>query len=137
MIFTLDYTKWANASTAKHQSDIKLYNKKTDMSCCLGLCALSMGISKDALDCLAEPEDVIGSIKATEEKKEIDAYGGIFASICLTHDTWRNNKLSYDAMEINDDATLDMKTRVKDLTELFADHEHTLTFINLPAEEVS
>ncbi len=133
MEFTLDYNKWANAWTAKHHSDIKLYNRKTDMSCCLGLCALSMGISKDALDCLAEPEDVINSIKATEEKKEIDIYGGIFASIHLSDRTnWSNNKLSHDAMEINDDADIDPKTRVKRLTDLFAAHKHILTFINLP-----
>jgi len=130
MKFTVDRKTWVTASTegnidtisddtgCNNKGEISLLNEEGNM-CCLGHCAVSMGVLNPYIRNEPAPEDLIDHNDGDDKVK---SYLKIFAPL------GNNNSLSLEAMRINDNYTFTDSMRETKLIELFAKHGHELVF---------
>lgn len=133
--FTIDCNTWRCGGSNFKTNDEKdlnslgegstaLLNTKGYM-CCLGQIAIQLGVNKDALMMVGEPQevesdDIIGLLV------QKDWYGDSNEEI--NH----NTSLSSDAMYINDDINTTVATKMNELKQLFNNNNIGLEFINIP-----
>lgn len=123
MEFTIDRSKWrcgGDHSKQIGEGNTRLLNEEGYM-CCLGQCALQVGIPKDDIFNWGEPLEILNII---EENPFVILIEGAFTTRQL------NTELSKRAMAINDDVELNQTEREAGLQRIFQEYGHTINFIN-------
>ena len=123
----LDYSKWrCGGSSGIHsvgKGDTALLNKQGYM-CCLGQWESQLGLEAKLLLGIGEPSEIPGAC---------DPYG-LFSYVFHSREREiRNTKLSEDAIFINDNDETTPDEKIKQLTELLAQHNIELKVINKPS----
>lgn len=131
MNFKLDYNKWNHVGkTISEHGDVILLNDK-GYSCCLGLCALQMGISASKILGNLDPEHL--SDAYLQKSLQLSKFLKIFTVSDDSHNDKKiNNTLADNAIIINDNVCISIKQRIDRLITLFKEHGHKLSFINVP-----
>lgn len=131
MNFILDYTKWNHVGkNISEHGDVILLNDK-GYSCCLGLCALQMGINPGRVLGSLDPEHL--SDAYLRKPLQLTKFLKIFTVSDDSHNDKKiNNDLADNAIIINDNVCITIKQRIERLIALFKEHGHKLQFINVP-----
>lgn len=114
MDFTVNRSTWNRGGSGVLKGDGGM--------CCLGHCAINMGIPEDDIEGECTPIDLEGKASA-REYLEIFTTPSPLKDVCTA-----NNSLSGDAMCINDDHQIIDEEREFQLQQLFVKHKHTITF---------
>lgn len=119
MDFTVDRKTWNRGSI--HPTELS----NTFGMCCLGHCAINMGVSEKVIRGKTKPHYLEGDYL----KKNVKQYLEIFCDAGKSAKSQENNALTIRAMRYNDSGLKDDE-REAFLVELFKNHNHTIKFIN-------
>jgi hypothetical protein len=142
MDFEVNYNTWRYAGMKRDEHGATCLLNTKGMSCCLGHCALNMGVEPHELEGISEPGS-LGSLSYQDNDQEplsdeALAYMKVFcgANADVERNYRYNNDLTLNAMRINDQERYTLADRMNKLTELFKMYGHTLTFKNVPEDLV-
>jgi hypothetical protein len=91
------------------------------MMCCLGQCAIQLGLKPEDIEGVGEPDEV-------SDKELLD---GVISYLDKYSECWINTNLTRAAMSANDNEAIDDATREDRLVALFREEgEHTLRFVD-------
>lgn len=123
MRFTIYRNKWRNSHHGKGQT--KLLNKE-GYQCCLGFCALQLGVPIHQLLNMGSPNDLLrihntfDINRVLTQNIEVNRFS-IFDN--------RNNVLSIKAIRINDNSGIALAEKEASLIGLFKEFGHELEFV--------
>lgn len=128
MRIVVNRDKWANPSF--NNGDSALLNSRGNM-CCLGFALLQCGVPEDGLSDIGTPEGISLSLfySLDPATQELVTH---FARVGEREDgspDLIDTELSNEAVNINDDGTIDLDEREQRLIELFKKFGHTIEFV--------
>ena len=117
MHFKVDRSKWRRGHTKMRMETAGppcLLNEEGN-SCCLGFCALQLGLSPSEIFYVAYPNGIGHPLKDFNQPGELPG-------------SWLNTLLSVGAAGLNENCELTEAEREKKLKALFRQHGHTISF---------
>lgn len=115
MDFVVRRSKWRCGSGGDHRhgTGVTLLLDSNGLMCCLGHCALQLGVKKKQIFGISMPGVCLNVKVLTHNRKTNN----------------KNTKLSLMASEINDNTSYTDEQREEELRKLFKKFKHTITFV--------
>jgi hypothetical protein len=122
MELVIDRSKWLRGEGGTQSYLMRRYDGKM---CCLGFYCLACGLTERQIIDIQSPNTLMIGMNFDRPNLLKDTHG---SWLIHTHDT-AISKVAADLMDLNDDQRLSEHKREQAITEIFARHDVTVTFV--------